>query len=129
MSPRIAYGLFMLLALAVFLLAKRLLPAPAGYAALSWQQKLWLALAAFTGGMLAARLPFVFSADAGPLSATAWLADGKTITTGLLGAYLSVELAKLLLGIRAKTGDAYALPLALALAVGRWGCFFNGCCF
>src|SRR5205085_4282022 len=54
---------------------------------------------------------------------------GKTITTGLAGAYAGVELAKLALGIRVKTGDAFALPLALALAVGRWGCFFNGCCY
>jgi prolipoprotein diacylglyceryltransferase len=31
------------------------------------------------------------------------------------------------LDIRVKTGDTFALPLALA--VGRWGCFFNGCCY
>jgi prolipoprotein diacylglyceryltransferase len=46
-----------------------------------------------------------------------------------VGAYLGVELAKLALQIDVKTGDTYALPLALALAVGRWGCFFNGCCY
>src|SRR5262249_34882970 len=49
--------------------------------------------------------------------------------TGLACAYLAVELAKLALDIRVKTGDSFALPLALALAVGRWGCFFNGCCY
>ena len=31
--------------------------------------------------------------------------------------------------MRVKTGDTFAVPLALALAVGRWGCFFNGCCY
>jgi phosphatidylglycerol:prolipoprotein diacylglycerol transferase len=31
--------------------------------------------------------------------------------------------------VRVKTGDSFALPLALALAVGRWSCFFNGCCY
>lgn len=35
---------------------------------------------------------------------------------------------KLLLGIKAKTGDGLAAPLAVALAIGRWGCFVNGCC-
>jgi prolipoprotein diacylglyceryltransferase len=40
-----------------------------------------------------------------------------------------VEVTKLALGVRVKTGDGYALPLAAALAVGRWGCFFNGCCY
>src|SRR5262249_20941994 len=37
--------------------------------------------------------------------------------------------AKAVLGVRVKTGDSFALPLALALAVGRWGCFCNGCCY
>jgi phosphatidylglycerol---prolipoprotein diacylglyceryl transferase len=60
---------------------------------------------------------------------TVWFSDGKTITAGLIGAYLGVELGKLLLGVRAKTGDSLAVPLALAMAVGRWGCFFNGCCY
>jgi phosphatidylglycerol:prolipoprotein diacylglycerol transferase len=58
-----------------------------------------------------------------------WLADGKTIIAGLAGAYIAVELVKLCLGIRVKTGDSFAVPLALAMAVGRWGCFFNGCCY
>ena len=31
-----------------------------------------------------------------------------------------------LLGVRAKTGDGWVVPLAGALAVGRWGCFFKG---
>lgn len=29
----------------------------------------------------------------------------------------------------AKLSDAAALPLALGYAIGRWGCFFNGCCW
>ena len=54
--------------------------------------------------------------------------DGKTITTGLIGAYLGVEIAKFAMNVHVKTGDTFALPLALAMAVGRLGCFFNGCC-
>ncbi|MFL5339954.1 MAG: prolipoprotein diacylglyceryl transferase [Gemmataceae bacterium] len=128
MSPRLAYAVFMLAALAIFLLARRVLPA-GELAKLSRLERLALTLAAFVGGTFGARLPFLFHVTPEGVSFTAWLADGKTITTGLVGAYLGVELAKLALGIRAKTGDAYAVPLALALAVGRWGCFFNGCCF
>jgi phosphatidylglycerol:prolipoprotein diacylglycerol transferase len=33
------------------------------------------------------------------------------------------------MGIHVKTGDTFALPLACALVVGRWGCFCNGCCY
>ncbi len=123
MTPqRLAYAGFMLLSFAVFLTAYRLMPRPAGLAALPGWKRLVLTLAGFVGGTLGAKLPFTWS------DSSVWLADGKTITTGLIGAYLAVEFAKLALGVRVKTGDAYALPLALALAVGRWGCYFNGCC-
>jgi prolipoprotein diacylglyceryltransferase len=129
MAPREAYTLFMLLALVVFLLARRVVPKPAGLAALPWWQRAVLVVAGFVGGALGAKLPFVLGSGAGLLSEDAWLADGKTITTALIGAYLAVELAKLALGVRVKTGDTFALPLALALAVGRWGCFAYGCCY
>jgi prolipoprotein diacylglyceryltransferase len=33
------------------------------------------------------------------------------------------------MAIHVKTGDTFALPLACALVVGRWGCFCNGCCY
>jgi phosphatidylglycerol:prolipoprotein diacylglycerol transferase len=129
MSPRLAYAVFMLAALGIFLLARRVLPSSGGLSQLSRWERLALGLAAFVGGTFGARLPFVFHVGPEGLTFTAWLADGKTITTGLVGAYLAVELVKILLGIRVKTGDDFAVPIALALTVGRWGCFFNGCCF
>ncbi len=128
MTITLPYACLMLAAAAIFFLARRCLPASGnGLAALSRHDRRAIGLAAFIGGVLGAKLPFVFVRGAdwfGP----AWLADGKTVTTGLIGAYIAVELMKLFLGIKAKTGDSFALPLALALAVGRWGCFFHGCC-
>lgn len=130
MTPRLAYAAFMLAALAVFLLARRVLPrAVDGLAALAPLERFAIGLAAFAGGTLGARLPFVVSMGSAGLTFGEWLGDGKTITTGLVGAYLGVELVKALLGLRVKTGDDFAVPIALALAVGRWGCFFNGCCY
>jgi phosphatidylglycerol:prolipoprotein diacylglycerol transferase len=126
--PHIAYTAFMLLALVVFLLARRLMPRIAAVDALPWTTRALLALAAFIGGALGAKLPFALAAS-NPLTLDAWLADGKTVTTGLMGGYLGVEIAKRLLGVKVRTGDSFALPLALALAVGRWGCFCNGCCY
>ena len=142
-SRRLAYAGFMLLAMVVFLLARRVLPRSEGLAAVSWRKRAGLLLAAFVGGSLGGKLPFAASAFLSWLSGTpqldgraiaaefvsAWIGDGKTIVAGLIGAYLAVELAKRLLGVRVKTGDSFAVPLALALAVGRWGCFFNGCCY
>lgn len=125
---RPGYLAFMLLAVAAFFLARRLFPSPRP-ARLSTTDRMIIALAAFVGGTLAAKLPFVWSSDAGFWDWATWTADGKTITTGLVGAYLAVEAVKLILGIRAKTGDGLAVPLAVALAVGRLGCFVNPCCF
>jgi phosphatidylglycerol---prolipoprotein diacylglyceryl transferase len=128
MTPnRLGYLAFMLLAVLAFFLARRLFPPPRP-APLSRLEQLTLALAAFVGGTLLAKLPFVWDSSAGLWDLATWTADGKTITTGLVGAYLSVEVVKLLLGIKAKTGDGLAIPLACALAIGRWGCFVNGCC-
>src|ERR1043166_2017993 len=128
MPPHLYYTLFMLLALAVFLFVRRLVPKPAALQALPWWTRTALALAGFIGGAFGAKVPFLFG-----ISDEGWLAllfrDGKTITTGLIGAYIAVELAKLALEVRVKTGDTFALPLACALAVGRWGCFGNGCCY
>lgn len=125
-SARLLYAAFMLLAAAVFLFIRWRMPKNPAVAGLPRMHRFALAAAGFVGGVFAAKLPFLIGAD---LSDTLWLADGKTITTGLIGAYLAVEGVKLLLGVKVKTGDSFALPLAAAIAIGRWGCFFNGCCF
>ncbi len=54
---------------------------------------------------------------------------GKTIIGGVLGGWISVELAKMRLGIQASTGPVWALALPAGEAVGRIGCWFHGCCF
>lgn len=55
-----------------------------------------------------------------------WL--GRTVLGGLLFGWLAVELAKRSLGYRVATGDRFALPLAIGLAIGRLGCVVAGCC-
>jgi prolipoprotein diacylglyceryltransferase len=51
---------------------------------------------------------------------------GKTIVGGLLGGWLGVEIAKRLSGIKRRTGDLFALPLCVGIAVGRVGCLVAG---
>ena len=51
---------------------------------------------------------------------------GKTIVGGLLGGWIGVEVAKKRLGITHSTGDAYVLPLATGMVIGRIGCFLTG---
>jgi phosphatidylglycerol:prolipoprotein diacylglycerol transferase len=92
-------------------------------------QRLGLALGAFCGAMIGAKLPFLLADAPGLLSGRAWIDGGKTIVFGLVGGYAGVELAKALLDIRVKTGDTFAVPVAAAVAVGRLACFAGGCCY
>ena len=123
-----AYASAMVLAIVAFLVVLACQPKTDFDRRLTLQQKLFLMAAAFVGGSLGGKLPFVLASERW-LVPEVWFMDGKTLTTGLVGAYVAVEFAKTLLGITIKTGDRYAMPLAAALMVGRWGCFFNGCCY
>jgi phosphatidylglycerol---prolipoprotein diacylglyceryl transferase len=129
MTGSASYTLFMCFALVAFLIVRHFVPKPEALQRLPWQKRTVLALSGFIGGTVCAKLPFVGASASGWLAIESWLSDGKTITMGLVGAYIGVEVAKLVLDVRVKTGDTFALPLAVALAVGRWGCFFNGCCY
>lgn len=51
---------------------------------------------------------------------------GKTIVGGLLGGWLAVELVKWFEGIKTRTGDLFAVPLCVGIAVGRVGCLLAG---
>src|SRR6201999_2912276 len=51
---------------------------------------------------------------------------GKTIVGGLIGGLLTVEYAKKKMGFAGRTGDLFALPLCVGIAVGRIGCFLAG---
>ncbi len=99
--------------------------------AIDWQDRLAIGMAAFCGAMFGAKLPFAFyyESDSTNLFAISWLASGKTILTGLVGGYLSVEFVKFSLGIKTKTGDTYAAPVAISIAIGRLACFRAGCCY
>lgn len=96
---------------------------------LSSGERLGIALGAFCGAMLAAKLPFVLSDWQGLKSGAAWLDNGKTIVFGLVGGYFGVELAKWTLGVRVKTGDSFAVPVAVGIGIGRLACFVGGCCY
>jgi len=54
------------------------------------------------------------------------LFGGKSIVGALVGGWIAVEMVKRWIGIREATGDLFALPLAVGIAVGRIGCFLSG---
>ena len=92
-------------------------------------QRYAILIAAFCGAMIGAKLPFLFGDFEAFRSGMAWLSSGKTILCGLVGGYAGVEIAKWCLDIQTKTGDSFAVPVAVSIAVGRWGCFHAGCCY
>jgi prolipoprotein diacylglyceryltransferase len=55
-----------------------------------------------------------------------FLLGGKTIVGGLIGGLIGVELEKRWAGLTRRTGDLFAMPLAVGIAIGRIGCFLSG---
>src|SRR5580700_5941002 len=51
---------------------------------------------------------------------------GKTVLGAIAGGYLSVFVAKSLMGIRRPLGDLFAIAISSGETVGRWGCFYGG---
>lgn len=93
-------------------------------------ERRWVVIAAAAiGALIGSRVLGLL--EQAPRDGFKWLhlvlpGGGKTIVGGLLGGWLAVELAKLLTGIRARTGDLFAVPLCRGIAIGRVGCFFGG---
>lgn len=88
-----------------------------------------IAVGAFCGGMLGAKLPFVLSDWEGFLSGAAWFTDGKTILSGLVGGYFGAAVTEWALDIRTQRCDVFAVPLAAGIGIGRLACFHAGCCY
>lgn len=95
---------------------------------LSVGERIGLGLGAFSGAMIGAKLPFVLSDWPAMLDGTAWFSNGKTIMCGLVGGYIGVLVAKWTMQLNVKTGDSYAVPVAVGIGVGRLACFSAGCC-
>jgi len=92
---------------------------------------LWIWLAALLGAFVGAKVVYVLAEgwqDWGRPDAWQRLAAGKSVLGALLGGYAAVELAKKQVGYPDATGDRFALIVPLGLALGRLGCWLNGCC-
>src|SRR6267154_2057155 len=65
-------------------------------------------------------LAWISAALFGPWVARHWIAGA------IVGGIIAVEIFKWRSGIRGSTGLAFVAPLALGIAIGRFGCFFAG---
>ena len=85
--------------------------------------------AAAVGAALGSKLLFLLDDPAATWARRgnpAELLGGKTIVGGILGGWIAVEAVKRALGIDRRTGDLFAVPLCVGIAVGRIGCFLEG---
>ncbi len=90
---------------------------------------LWLG--ALIGAFVGAKLVYLLAEggrDIGQPDFVRRLATGKSVLGALLGGYASVEGFKKLLGYRKPTGDEFAVIVPAGIALGRVGCWMNGCC-
>lgn len=102
-----------------------------GYYLLSAKRKnlqlvpaLKLVCAALFSALIGAKIPLLFL-NPGLIN----LLVGKSIVGGLLGGMVGVMVAKRIFKIQVRLGNIIAPAIALGIAVGRIGCFFNGCCY
>jgi phosphatidylglycerol---prolipoprotein diacylglyceryl transferase len=85
--------------------------------------------AAFAGGAVGSKV--LYWAEDPRATLAHWhdpvfLMGGKTIVGGLIGGWLAVEAMKHYIGISTRTGDLFAIPAAVGIAIGRIGCFLTG---
>jgi len=91
--------------------------------------RMWVVVGAAIGGALGSKVLFWFEQ---PMLTLQFISDpfylmaGKSIVGGLLGGLIGVEWTKRLVGEHRSTGDLFVLPLTLAMAIGRVGCFLTG---
>lgn len=88
-----------------------------------------IVVAAIGGAAIGSKLLFWFEDPGRTLqhwSRLEYLLGGKTIVGALLGGTIAVEWAKRRSGIARRTGDLFAVPLAVGIAIGRIGCFLAG---
>lgn len=85
--------------------------------------------AAFVGGALGSKILYWAEDPAATIARwrdPIYLLGGKTIIGGLIGGWIAVELMKKYVGIGRSTGDLFAVPVAVGIAIGRIGCFLTG---
>ena len=95
-----------------------------------WPGYQWVLVGALMGAIVGAKLGMLMFEPTLRIERMLSLDfTGKTVVGGLIGGYIGVEVAKKQVGITESTGDAFAVAIPLAQAMGRVGCLLNGCCY
>jgi phosphatidylglycerol:prolipoprotein diacylglycerol transferase len=96
------------------------------------EKTFYLALAAFFGAAIGAKLPIWimnFPLIIENIGNLPLLLGGRTILGGLIGGTIAVNITKKYIGVTEKRGNIFVPSIALGAAIGRIGCFLQGCCY
>jgi prolipoprotein diacylglyceryltransferase len=93
------------------------------------EKRMWIIIGAAVGALMGSRL-------LGALEDPAKLAWGlkalfiafntRTVVGGLLGGLIGVEVTKLIIGVKQRSGDLFVFPIILGMIIGRIGCMLGG---
>lgn len=92
----------------------------------------YIALFGIVGGAIGAKLPLIFmywdeiNSNTNSLNS---VLQGRTIVGGLIGGMVSILIAKRIFNIKERMGNQLAIPITVAMAIGRVGCVLRGCCY
>jgi len=96
------------------------------------ENNLYIVFGALIGGVIGAKL-LDFIIDYKYFIVNFWSVDsifyGKTIIGGFIGGAIGVKITKKLFKINVKRGNLFAPAIAIGVAIGRIGCFLQGCCY
>ncbi len=123
-----AYSFFVLLGLAV---GAAVYFYEAGRGRKLTEQGFFIFIGSLAGGALGAKLTELAINYKLVLAATSpeFLYSGRTIVGGLIGGAAGAALTKKAIGLNERRGNFFAPAIAAGLAIGRLGCFFQGCCY
>ncbi|HEX8616066.1 MAG TPA: prolipoprotein diacylglyceryl transferase family protein [Thermoanaerobaculia bacterium] len=125
----VRYALPVLLALVVILA----FPVTRGMRDATARRKYWqVQLVTLLGAIAGAKLVVLMGDQLWPVVPlhdwTEILTTGRSIVGGLIFGFLAAEIAKPLLGYSLPPNDRFATVLPFSFAIGRIGCFLQGCC-
>lgn len=123
MTGQIAYSFFNLLGIAAAWIVSRRMSFER-YSSLSSQNKTKIFLGLTIGAVIGAKLPVLISYG----WSLNYIITGKSIYGALIGAFIGINTIKYFFHIKGSYGDRFIVPLCVAVAFGKAGCFFNGCC-
>jgi phosphatidylglycerol:prolipoprotein diacylglycerol transferase len=96
------------------------------------RRRYWrIQLITLLGAIFGAKLVVLMGDHLWPAVPLHWhdvLTSGRSIVGGLIFGFLAAEIAKPLMGYTLPPNDRFATVLPFSFAIGRFGCFLQGCC-